>query len=110
MALGHIPVDEELPYPPHPFKKKGLWSGIKQIFNNKPRNRGTGPRRQFSSEQQSLSYSCLGNPRAEEEEEEYRRIQNARRLSRNLSLSHESVFQMDPHPTQVVTFLQSRIY
>jgi hypothetical protein len=61
---------------------------------------------------QSLSYSCLGQPRRrqaaeedgddddEEEDEEYVREQ-ARRLSRNLSLSHESVFHIDSHSGQV---------
>jgi hypothetical protein len=58
---------------------------------------------------QSLSYSCLGQARRregaeeddyEEEEEEYMREQ-ARRLSRNLSLSHESVFHIDSHNAQV---------
>ena len=61
---------------------------------------------------QSLSYSCLGqarrregNEEEEDEEEEYMREQ-ARRLSRNLSLSHESVFHIDSHSTQV-SFLMS---
>ena len=55
---------------------------------------------------QSLSYSCLGQPRRQEDEEEeddeeqYMREQ-ARRLSRNLSLSHESVFHIDSHSGQV---------
>jgi hypothetical protein len=57
---------------------------------------------------QSLSYSCLGQARRHEgaeeddyeEEEEYMREQ-ARRLSRNLSLSHESVFHIDSHNAQV---------
>ncbi len=59
---------------------------------------------------QSLSYSCLGQARrrevAEEEEEDYEEEEEymreqARRLSRNLSLSHESVFHIDSHNAQV---------
>ncbi len=61
---------------------------------------------------QSLSYSCLGQPRRrdddegeEEEENEYDddpyMREQARRLSRNLSLSHESVFHIDSHSGQV---------
>jgi hypothetical protein len=68
------------------------------------------------SDMQSLSYSCLGQPRRQQEEEgddeegygeeQYRHHhlldeQEARRLSRNLSLSHESVFRIDSHTGQV---------
>ena len=98
VALGHIPVEEEQG---NGFnKKKGLWSGIKQIFHAKPRRPNRQPRRQFSSDLSSMSYSCLGEARREEEEE-YMRNQAARRLSRNLSLSHESVFQIEPNLIQV---------
>jgi hypothetical protein len=112
-------------------KKRGLWRGLKQIFHGgrqgsvmRPANRSgrlsggggtTAPnqRRSMSrSDMQSLSYSCLGQPcrREEEEEEEgeeeyaeqYHMLEEqARRLSRNLSLSHESVFRIDSHTGQV---------
>ena len=70
--------------------------------------RSRGPGRQEAS-LSSLSYSCLGQARGQEEEDTYggfgeaRRESRAReRLSRNLSMSHESVFQMeDTKPTQV---------
>ena len=68
--------------------------------------RSRGERRGESS-LSSLSYSCLGQARQEEEEEEYggfgegRGARSRERLSRNLSMSHESVFQMEPLPSQV---------
>ena len=113
MALGHIPVDmdgQPLPQIGYNKQKKGLWSGIKQIFNGstgKPRTRESGRNarsRPFSNDLQSLSYSCLGNGKRKEEEEaelEYHMRDSVARLSRNLSLSHESVFQMEPHISQV---------
>lgn len=95
-------------------KKKGLWSGIKSIFHQRQRtpSRSRGDRRQDHS-LTSLSYSCLGQARQQEEEDIYggfgERSGNCRgreripreRLSRNLSMSHESVFQMEPLPNQV---------
>jgi hypothetical protein len=115
-------------------KKRGLWSGLKQIFHSgRPGSLARPNSRQRSAtaaattlttthtssnrlrplsrgDLQSLSYSCLGQARRREgaeeededyeEEEEYMREQ-ARRLSRNLSLSHESVFHIDSHNAQV---------
>ena len=118
VALGHIPVEMEDPVPPQygytAKQKKGLWNGLKSMFNgssstgsNKSSSRESGRRSRggpFGHDQlQSLSYSCLGNKgeRRAEEEVEYHMRDSVARLSRNLSLSHESVFQMDPHISQV---------
>ena len=43
VALGHIPIEEEGATPPPPAhqngygKKKGLWSGIKNMFHQRQR-------------------------------------------------------------------------
>ena len=70
VALGHIPLDQDPPNHPAALKKRGLWSGFKQIFVTKPRAR---PRRQFSNDLQSLGYNCLGSA-AREDEEQYRQF------------------------------------
>ena len=72
-----------------------LWSGLKQIFHSRARTESTmeRPRR---LEHSAFSYSCLGhsNTKGVETEETYGLQSSA--LSRNISYSHESVFQMDP--------------
>ena len=84
-----------------------LWSGLKSMFHGKVRAGEGGSatiERQRRLEQSSFSYSCLGQGQASttngEAEESYGVGQSAA-LSRNISYSHESVFQMEPHYTQV---------
>ena len=69
-----------------------LRSGLKQMFHGRPR--GTE-----SSRLESSTYSCLGHSNNVEIDETYGLQSSA--LSRNISYSHESVFQMDPHHSQV---------
>ena len=58
--------------------------------------------RQRRLEQSSFSYSCLGQGQASKvEAEETYGVGQSAALSRNISYSHESVFQMEPHFTQV---------
>jgi len=108
--MGHSVTDNEegnqqqLPSDTTPTftKKKGLWSGLKHMFHQRQRtpSRNRNERRQFPTELSSLSYSCLGQARQEEEEMYGMNNQQRARLSRNLSMSHESVFQMEPLPSQ----------
>jgi len=83
-------------------KKKGIWSGLKHMFHQRQRtpSRNRNERRQFSTDLSSLSYSCLGQARQDEDEMYGINSQQRARLSRNLSMSHESVFQMEPLPSQ----------
>ena len=67
-----------------------LWSGLKQIFHSRQRT---------ESRLESSAYSCLGHSNNVEIDETYGLQSSA--LSRNISYSHESVFQMEPHYTQV---------
>ena len=83
-----------------------LWSGFKQMFNNKnapeypPRGQHPQPPQRPSKrlEHSSFSYSCLGNSNSRRSEDDmYGGSSPAQSsLSRNISYSHESVFQMDP--------------
>ena len=90
-----------------------LWSGFKQMFHakNAPEYppRGQQPpqppqRPTKRLEHSSFSYSCLGNSNSRQRsEDDIYGNQTPTSLSRNISYSHESVFQMDPpnNPTQV---------
>jgi len=107
-ALGHDQLgDGERTLP----KKKTLWSGIKNMFHQRQRTPSRSRERRQESSLSSLSYSCLGQARQQEEldEDSYGGFGDPRagvrgrereRLSRNLSISHESVFQMEPLPNQ----------
>ena len=80
-----------------------LWSGLKSMFHGRPRGGETASAtmdRQRRLEQSSFSYSCLGQGHSKtiEAEESYGVGQSA---ARNISYSHESVFQMDPYVVQV---------
>ena len=111
VALGHDMIDQEEMNQEHLHsentptftKKKGIWSGLKHMFHQRQRtpSRNRNERRQFSTDLSSLSYSCLGQARQDEEEMYGINSQQRSRLSRNLSMSHESVFQMEPLPSQV---------
>lgn len=110
VAMGHNMVDHEHANQDHLqsesaptfTKKKGIWSGLKHMFHQRQRtpSRNRNERRQFSTDLSSLSYSCLGQARQDEEEMYGINSQQRSRLSRNLSMSHESVFQMEPLPSQ----------
>jgi len=110
VALGHDMIDQEEMNQEHLHsentptftKKKGIWSGLKHMFHQRQRtpSRNRNERRQFSTDLSSLSYSCLGQARQDEEEMYGINSQQRSRLSRNLSMSHESVFQMEPLPSQ----------
>jgi len=110
VALGHDMLDHEEANQEHLHsestptftKKKGIWSGLKHMFHQRQRtpSRNRNERRQFSTDLSSLSYSCLGQARQDEEEMYGINSQQRSRLSRNLSMSHESVFQMEPLPSQ----------
>lgn len=82
-----------------------LWSGLKSMFHGRPRAGEAGSatmERQRRLEQSSFSYSCLGQGQASKvEAEETYGVGQSAALSRNISYSHESVFQMEPHFTQV---------
>ena len=83
-----------------------LWSGLKQIFHNKspgqpPPPEATSNSRPRRLEHSSFSYSCLGNSNSRNVEDEMygdtgSGMASQSSLSRNISYSHESVFQMDP--------------
>ena len=80
-----------------------IWSGLKQMFNNKP---SPGPPGQAEAGQKKIqhsaySYSCLGNSSRRTDEDMYEGPTGSQALSRNISYSHESVFQMDPYVVQV---------
>lgn len=108
VAMGYGMGDIEKSHPeqsentPTFTKKRGIWSGLKHMFNQRQRtpSRNRNERRQFSTDLSSLSYSCLGQARQEEEEMYGMNSQQRARLSRNMSMSHESVFQMEPLPSQ----------
>jgi len=108
--MGHSMVDTEKSHQdqmesentPTFTKKRGIWSGLKHMFNQRQRtpSRNRNERRQFSTDLSSLSYSCLGQARQDEDEMYGMNSQQRARLSRNMSMSHESVFQMEPLPSQ----------
>ena len=79
-----------------------IWSGLKQMFNNKP---SPGPGQveagQKKLQHSAYSYSCLGNSNRRTDEDMYEGPSGSQALSRNISYSHESVFQMDPYVVQV---------
>ena len=80
-----------------------LWSGLKSMFHGRARGGETANAtmdRQRRMEHSAFSYSCLGQGKANtiEADESYGVGQSA---ARNISYSHESVFQMEPHYTQV---------
>ena len=112
VAMGHNMVDIEKSHQdqmesentPTFTKKRGIWSGLKHMFNQRQRtpSRNRNERRQFSTDLSSLSYSCLGQARQDEDEMYGMNSQQRARLSRNMSMSHESVFQMEPLPSQVL--------
>lgn len=80
-----------------------IWSGLKQMFNNKPSSQ-TGPQSgtaQKKLQHSAYSYSCLGNSSRRTDEDMYEGPKGSQALSRNISYSHESVFQMDPYVVQV---------
>ena len=91
------------------FRRSGggsLWSGLKQMFHNKspaPQDsNNTEKRRRL--EQSSFSYSCLGNAKTQKHEEDiYVGPGPQGSLSKNISYSHESVFQMDSPHIQLVS-------
>ena len=75
-----------------------LWSGLKQMFNSRAKG-GPGPEARLDHS----VYSCLGHSNNVEPDETYGL--QATQLSRNFSYSHESVFQMEPHHTQVTIIM-----
>ena len=79
-----------------------IWSGLKQMFNNKP-SQGPGPVEagQKKLQHSAYSYSCLGNSSRRTDDDMYEGPAGSQALSRNISYSHESVFQMDPYVVQV---------
>ena len=79
-----------------------IWSGLKQMFNNKP-SQGPGPvdAGQKKLQHSAYSYSCLGNSSRRTDDDMYEGPAGSQALSRNISYSHESVFQMDPYVVQV---------
>ena len=83
-----------------------LWSGLKSMFHGRPRGADTASAtmdRQRRLEHSSYSYSCLGqsNTRNTPDNQETYGVGQSAALARNISYSHESVFQMDPHHAQV---------
>lgn len=102
-----------------------LWSGLKQIFHNKSPGQPTPPEASINSrprrlEHSSFSYSCLGNSNSRKVEDDMygdsgSGMASQSSLSRNISYSHESVFQMDP-PNNIpvsnlnISFLQTAIF
>ena len=81
-----------------------IWSGLKQMFNNKPSPHtvpGQSGPGQKKLQHSAYSYSCLGNSSRRTDEDMYEGPTGSQALSRNISYSHESVFQMDPYMVQV---------
>ena len=83
-----------------------LWSGLKQMFHPRAQGGPQPPQRPARGSSSTLSYSCLGNSRrAAEDADPYGGGAQPAQLNRNMSYSHESVFQMDPHIVQVSDIL-----
>ena len=76
-----------------------IWSGLKQMFNNKPSPQTVPGQKKL--QHSAYSYSCLGNSSRRTDEDMYEGPTGSQALSRNISYSHESVFQMDPYVVQV---------
>ena len=89
-----------------------IWSGLKQMFNNKPSPHAqaeAGPG-QKKLQHSAYSYSCLGNSSRRTDEDMYEGPTGSQALSRNISYSHESVFQMDPYVVQVSYYIHTLHY
>ena len=79
-----------------------IWSGLKQMFNNKPSpGQAEAEAGHKKLQHSAYSYSCLGNSSRRTDEDMYEGPTGSQALSRNISYSHESVFQMDPYVVQV---------
>ena len=101
-AAGHTMDREEAAASTRRSGGGSLWSGLKQMFHPRPQP----PQRPARGSSSTLSYSCLGNSRrAAEDADPYGGGTQSAQLNRNMSYSHESVFQMDPHIVQVSDIL-----
>ena len=107
-AAGHTMDREEAAASTRRSGGGSLWSGLKQMFHPRPQAQGgpQPPQRPARGSSSTLSYSCLGNSRrAAEDADPYGGGAQPAQLNRNMSYSHESVFQMDPHIVQVSDIL-----